>query len=154
MILLAPPNGERFPPMNSCIAPMNQDAIFLPGRGNRFSLSPGEQRQRPWRVRVSVKLIVPRAFTRIEARYYPRLTQPVHGKRTEVRGQPPGSIPFYGSTGSEARSMYVFMVSVSLMSFAWGVSPTTCGSAPFTQRNPRLLRRADTFFAFITSHTV
>jgi len=59
---------------------MNQNAIFLPRRGNLFSLSPGEQRQRLWRVRVSVKPIIPGAFTRLEARYYPRLTQWVHGE--------------------------------------------------------------------------
>src|SRR5277367_7068484 len=61
---------------------------------------------------------------------------------------------FCGWTGWEWRSMYVFMVSVFLSSVVWGVSPTTCGSAPFTRCNPRLLRRADTLFTFIASHTV
>src|ERR1035437_10696232 len=63
-------------------------------------------------------------------------------------------IVFCGSTGLAGRSMYVFMVFAFLLSVVWGVSPTTCGSAPFTRCNPRLLRRADTPFAFITSHTV
>jgi hypothetical protein len=63
-------------------------------------------------------------------------------------------LDFCGSTGFGWRSMYVFMVSVFLMSGVWGVSPTTCGSAPFTRCNPRLLRRADTCFTFIASHTV
>jgi len=35
-----------------------------------------------------------------------------------------------------------------------GVRPTTGGAAPFTRCNPRLRRRADTFFTFIASHTV
>jgi len=56
-------------------------------------------------------------------------------------------------TFTGGRSMYVLMVSVFLMSVVWGVSPTTCGSAPFTRRNPRLTRRADTLFTFIISHT-
>ena len=61
---------------------------------------------------------------------------------------------FCGSTGLGWRSMYVFMVSVFLSSVVWGVSPTTCGSAPLSRCNPRLLRRADTPFTFIASHTV
>src|ERR1019366_10623677 len=61
---------------------------------------------------------------------------------------------FCGSTGVDGRSMYVFMVFAFLLSVVWGVSPTTCGSAPFTRCNPRFLRRADTLFAFIASHTV
>src|ERR1035437_10043659 len=63
-------------------------------------------------------------------------------------------IVFCGSTGGDGRSMYVFMVFAFLWSVVWGVSPTTCGSAPFTRCNPRLIRRADTQFAFIPSHTV
>jgi hypothetical protein len=63
-------------------------------------------------------------------------------------------VDFYGSTGLGSRSMYVFMVSDFLSSVVWGVSPTTCGSAPFTRQNPRLIRRADTLFTFNTSHTV
>jgi len=46
---------------------MNQDATVLPGRGNRFSLSPGERAG----VRASVKPIVPRAFARLEVPYAP-----------------------------------------------------------------------------------
>jgi hypothetical protein len=46
---------------------MNQDAAFLPRRGNGFSLSPRERAG----VRVSVKLIIPRASTRIEMHYPP-----------------------------------------------------------------------------------
>ena len=76
-------------PMNSCIKPMNQDAAFLPGRGNRFSLSPGERAG----VRVSVKLIVPRVHANIEARYYLRLTQLVdvmrRGKAAPAIGHHP-----------------------------------------------------------------
>jgi hypothetical protein len=45
------------------------------------------------------------------------------------------------------------MVFALRSSVVWGVSPTTCGSAPHTRCNPRLLRRADTTFAFIESHT-
>ena len=63
-------------------------------------------------------------------------------------------VDFCGSTGFGWRSMYVFMVSVFLMSVVWGVSPTTGGSAPLMRRNPRLTRRADTVFTFIASHTV
>jgi hypothetical protein len=63
-------------------------------------------------------------------------------------------IDFCGSTGLQWRSMYLFKVSVFLSSVVWGVSPTTCGSAPFARCNPRFLRSADTAFAFITSHTV
>jgi hypothetical protein len=63
-------------------------------------------------------------------------------------------VVFCGSTGFVEHSMYVFMVSVFLSSVVWGVSPTTCGSAPLTRRNPRLTRKADTLFTFITSHTV
>jgi len=48
----------------------------LPRRGNRFPLSPGERAG----VRVSVKQIIPRAGTRIEARCYSCLTQQVHGE--------------------------------------------------------------------------
>jgi hypothetical protein len=59
-----------------------------------------------------------------------------------------------GWTGLAERSMYFFMVFVFLLSVVWGVSPTTCGSAPFTRCNPRLLRRTDTVFTFIASHTV
>src|ERR1035437_4188133 len=65
-----------------------------------------------------------------------------------------GRIDFCGSTGLGSRSMYVFMVFAFLLSVVWGVSPTTGGSAPFTRCNPRLLRRADTCFTFIASHTV
>src|ERR1035437_5810369 len=65
-----------------------------------------------------------------------------------------GRIVFCGSTGGDGRSMYVFMVFAFRWSVVWGVRPTTCGSAPLTRCNPRLLRRADTLFAFITSHTV
>jgi len=65
-----------------------------------------------------------------------------------------GPADFSDSTVLTWRNMYVFMVSVFLMSVVWGVSPTTCGSAPFTRCNPRLLRRADTAFTFIASHTV
>jgi hypothetical protein len=68
-------------------------------------------------------------------------------------------IDFCGSTGLQLRSMYVFMVSVFLSMFqlfmgSIGVPQLQCGSAPFTRCNPRLPRRADTLFAFITSHTV
>src|ERR1035437_6429417 len=63
-------------------------------------------------------------------------------------------IVFCGSTGGGGGRMYVFIVFCFLFCVVWGVSPTTCGSAPFTRCNPRLLRRADTLFAFITSHTV
>jgi len=42
---------------------MNRDVYFLPKRGNRFSLSPGERAG----VRVSVKHILIRAFTSVEA---------------------------------------------------------------------------------------
>jgi len=62
-------------------------------------------------------------------------------------------IDICGSTDLGSRSMYVFMGSVFLSSVVWGVSPTICGSAPFTRRNPRLLRRADTAFTVIASHT-
>ena len=62
---------------------------------------------------------------------------------------------FCDSTGLGWRSMYVFMVFAFRFIVVWGVSPTTCGSATrFTGRNPRLLRRADTAFTFIASHTV
>src|ERR1035437_2697781 len=62
---------------------------------------------------------------------------------------------FCGSTGGDGRSMYVFMVFAFRFIVVWGVSPTTGGSAPRPAGgNPRLLRRADTLFAFITSHTV
>ncbi len=64
-------------PKHLRIDPMNQDASFLPRRGNGFSLSPRERAG----VRVSVKLIIPSAFTRTEMHYYyPHLTQPVHGE--------------------------------------------------------------------------
>ena len=63
-------------------------------------------------------------------------------------------LDYWGSTIFGWRSMYHFMVPVFLMSVAWGESPTTCGSAPFKRCNPRFTRRADTFFTFITSHTV
>jgi hypothetical protein len=43
---------------------MNQDAPFLPRRGNGFPLSPGERAG----VRVSVKLIIPKAFHQTRAR--------------------------------------------------------------------------------------
>ena len=44
---------------------------------------------------------------------------------------------------------------VFLSSVVTDASPTTCGSATrIPGRNPRLLRRADTVFTFITSHTV
>ena len=59
-----------------------------------------------------------------------------------------GRVAFCGWTGFGLRSMYVFMVSVFLSSVVWGVRPTTCGSAPFTRCNPRLLRRADTLYHF------
>ncbi len=50
--------------------------------------------------------------------------------------------------------MYLFMMSVFLSSVVGGVSPTTCGSATrITGRNPRSLRRPDTTFTSITSHT-
>ena len=52
-----------------------------------------------------------------------------------------------------ARSRYVFMVFALRAYVVWGASSTTCGSAPLTRRNPRLLRRADTAFAFTKSHT-
>jgi len=61
---------------------------------------------------------------------------------------------FCGWTGFGLRSMYVFMVSVFLSSIVTDASPTTCGSAPFARCNPRSLRRADTAFTFIASHTV
>ena len=77
--------------------------------------------------------------------------RPITGAAGLGRG---GRVAFCGWTGFRLRSMYVFMVSVFLSSVVWGVSPTTCGSAPFTRCNPRLLRRADTLFAFIASHTV
>jgi len=63
-------------------------------------------------------------------------------------------VAFCSWTGFGLRSMYVFMVSVFLSSDVTDVSPTTCGPALFTRCNPRLLRRADTAFAFIASHTV
>jgi 23S rRNA-/tRNA-specific pseudouridylate synthase len=63
-------------PKQSRIAPMNPDANMLPGRGKRFSLSPGERAG----VRASVKQIVPGASTSTETRYCPSLTQPVHGE--------------------------------------------------------------------------
>src|ERR1022692_5299366 len=44
-------------------------------------------------------------------------------------------LAFCGSTGLGSRSMYVFMVSVFLLSVVWGVSPTTGGSAPLTRRH-------------------
>ena len=65
----------------------------------------------------------------------------------------PGLDVFCGWTGFRWRSMYVFMVSVFLSSVVTDESPTTCGSAPFTLCNPRLLRRIDTFSTFIASHT-
>ena len=71
--------GVRFPQINSRIAPMNQDATFLPRRGKRFSLSPGERAG----VRVSVKPIIPRACTRFEARYHYRLSQWVRGEEPD-----------------------------------------------------------------------
>jgi hypothetical protein len=61
---------------------------------------------------------------------------------------------FCGSTGFGWRSMYVFMVFAFHFRVVRGVSPTTCGSAPLSRRNPRLLWSADTAFTFITSHTV
>ena len=67
---------------------------------------------------------------------------------------PGGRVDFCGSTGFGWLSMYVFMVSVFLMSVGWGVRPTTGGSAPLLRGNPRLYRRADTFSTFIASHTV
>jgi len=66
----------------------------------------------------------------------------------------PGRNAFCGWTGFGLRSMYVFMVSAFLSAVVWGVSPTTCGSAPLARCNPRSLRRADPVFAFIASHTV
>src|ERR1017187_1860414 len=60
---------------------------------------------------------------------------------------------FCDSTVLVERSMYVFMVFAFRFIVVWGVSPTTGGSAPFTRCNPRLLRRADTCFTFIASHT-
>jgi hypothetical protein len=66
-----------------------------------------------------------------------------------------GRAGFCDSTGFGWRSMYVFMVFAFRFIVVWGVSPTTGGSATrFTGRNPRLLRRADTTFTFIASHTV
>ena len=65
----------------------------------------------------------------------------------------PGRDAFCGWTGFGLHSMYVFMVSVFLSSVVTDASPTTCGSAPFTRCNPRSLRRADTVFTFIASHT-
>src|SRR5271168_4211202 len=80
-----------------------------------------------------------------------RIVTVVSGAAVFGRGE---RIDFCRSTGGDWHSMYVFMVSVFLSSVVGGVSPTTCGSAPFTPCNPRLIRRADTLFAFITSHTV
>ena len=48
----------------------------MPRRGNEFPLSPGERAG----VRVSVKLIIPKAYNRIETRYYPPLSVRVHGE--------------------------------------------------------------------------
>jgi hypothetical protein len=73
-------------------------------------------------------------------------------KFAEQRATPP---LLCGSTVLGSRSRYVFMV-FALRSFVVrGVSPTTGGSATCpTGRIPRLLRRADTAFAFIESHPV
>ena len=61
---------------------------------------------------------------------------------------------FCGSTALGSRSRYVFMVFAFRFSVVCAVSPTTCGSAARSSgRNPRSLRRADTTFAFIKSHT-
>ncbi|HSY18517.1 MAG TPA: hypothetical protein VK815_09300 [Candidatus Acidoferrales bacterium] len=68
--------NHRPPPIDSRIEPMNQSAAFLPRRGNCFSLSPGERAG----VRVSVKQIIPGAFTRIVARYFARLPLRVNGE--------------------------------------------------------------------------
>jgi len=65
----------------------------------------------------------------------------------------PGRDAFCGWTDFGRRIMYVFMVSIFLSSVVTDASPTTCGSAPFTRCNPRSLRRADTVFTFIASHT-
>jgi hypothetical protein len=84
----------------------------------------------------------------------PSLQGPTGGNGAAGLGRG-GRIDFCGSTGLGLRSMYVFMVSVFLSFIVvGGVSPTTRGSAPFARCNPRLLRRADTLFAFIASHTV
>jgi len=73
----------------------------------------------------------------------------------ERAGQPGAQrIDFCGSTGLAARGMYDLMVLAFHSFVVWGVSPTTFGPALFTRCNPRLLRRADTAFAFIASHTV
>jgi hypothetical protein len=69
-----------------------------------------------------------------------------------VRGSRP--VVLCGSTVLEARSRYVCMVFALRFSVVGGVSPTTCGSAPFTRCNPRLHRRTDTAFAFVESRTV
>ena len=84
-------------------------------------------------------------FERAFGRYYSEDGRPVRPGRADY---------FCDSTVFGWHSMYVFMVSVSLSDVVWSVSPTTCGSAPFSRCNPRLLRRADTLFAFVTSHTV
>jgi hypothetical protein len=68
--------GIMFSSIRSRTEPVNQNIIVLPGRGKRFSLSPGERAG----VRVSVKLIIPRAFTSIEARYHLSLTRRIHGE--------------------------------------------------------------------------
>jgi hypothetical protein len=58
----SPPRGEgwdEISPKNSRIDHMNQDALYMPKRGDEFSLSPGERAG----VRVSVKLIIPSTST-------------------------------------------------------------------------------------------
>ena len=61
-------------------------------------------------------------------------------------------VDFCGSTAWAGRCIYFFMVSVFHSFDVWGVSSTTCGSAPFGRCNLRLLRRADTLFTFIASN--
>jgi len=63
-------------PEQSRIAPMNQNAMFLPGRGNSFPLSPG--------VRAGVKPIIPAAFIRAVPCDYTHLTHPVQGGEEHV----------------------------------------------------------------------
>jgi hypothetical protein len=78
-------------PKNSRIDSINQDAPFLPRRGNHFSLSPGERAG----VKVSVKLIIPSTSTCHCGALLPPFDLAVHGEGERI-ANPYG--PFYVAT--------------------------------------------------------